>query len=138
MAKKKTLPKTLKQKAVSLFSTEKEEYLYYLNEYKKNFLPEEYNQLELPDHLCDDSIDHYMSITTRGDGKSFNYISAVAYLCYHLNMGATLLVRHFTLQDKMKELIEDIFQTIKWFDFNDNYHYRTTSDYIIISIGDIS
>lgn len=136
MSKKKTLPKTLKQKAVSLFSSEKEEYLYYLKEYKKNYLPEEYNQLELLDHLCDEDLDHYMSITTRGDGKSFNYISAVSYLCYHLNMGATLLVRHFTLQDKMKELVEDIFQTIKWFDFNDNYHYRTTSDYIIISIGD--
>lgn len=136
MAKKKTIPKSLKQKAVSLFSTEEEEYMYYLNEYKKNYLPEEYNQLELLDHLCDNSIDHYMSITTRGDGKSFNYISAVAYLCYHLNMGCTLLVRHFTLQDKMKELIEDIFQTIGWFNFNDNYHYRTTSDYIIISIGD--
>ena len=136
MAKKKTLPKTLKQKAVSLFSNEKEEYLYYLNEYIENYLPPEYNQLELLFHLCDEDIDHFMSITTRGDGKSFNYISAVAYLCYHLNMGSTLVVRHFTLQDKMKELVEDIFQTIGWFDFNEYYHYRTTSDYIIISIGD--
>ena len=35
MAKKKTLPKTLKQKAVSLFKNEKEEYAYYLKEYNK-------------------------------------------------------------------------------------------------------
>ena len=35
MAKKKTLPKTLKQKAVSLFKNEKEEYAYYLKEYKE-------------------------------------------------------------------------------------------------------
>lgn len=137
MAKKKTkIQKTLIQKAVSLFSTEQEEFDYYLKEYKKKYLPQEYNQLELLDHLCDDSIDHYMSITTRGDGKSFNYISAVAYLCYHLNFGCTLLVRHFTLQDKMKELVEEIFQTIGWFNFNENYRFRTTSDYIIISIGD--
>ena len=33
MAKKKTLPKTLKQKAVSLFKNEKEEYADYLKEY---------------------------------------------------------------------------------------------------------
>ena len=136
MAKKKTLPKTLKQKTVSLFASEEEEYKYYLKQYREKYLPEEYNQLELLDELLNPEIDHFMSITTRGDGKSFNYISAIAYLCYHLNMGVTLLVRHFTLQDKMKELVEDIFQTIGWFDFNEYYHFRTTSDYIIISIGD--
>src|SRR5699024_12510163 len=86
MAKKKTLPKTLKQKAVSLFASEKEEYAFYLKEYKEKYLPKEFNQLELLDELCNDEIDHYMSITSRGDGKSFNYISAVGYLCYHLNM----------------------------------------------------
>ena len=77
MSKKKTLPKTLKQKAVSLFKNEKEEYTYYLKEYKEKYLPKEFNQLELLDELCNDEIDHYMSITSRGDGKSFNYISAV-------------------------------------------------------------
>ena len=136
MAKKKALPKTLKQKAVSFFATEEEEYKYYLNEYRSKYLPAEYNQLELLDHLCDDTIDHFMSITTRGDGKSFNYISAVAYLCYHLNMGATLLVRHFTLQDKMRDLLEDIFSTIRWFDYPQEYHVRSTSDYLIVSIAD--
>lgn len=136
MVKKKALPKTLKQKAVSLFATEEEEYAYYLKEYKSKYLPAEYNQLELLDHLCDESIDHFMSITTRGDGKSFNYISAVAYLCYHLDMGCTLLVRHFTLQDKMRELVEDIFSTIKWFNYPNDFRVRTTSDYLICSIGD--
>ena len=37
MAKKKTLPKTLKQKAVSLFKNEKEEYAYYLISLSKIF-----------------------------------------------------------------------------------------------------
>lgn len=136
MGKKKTIPKTLKQKAVSLFASEEEEYKFYLNEYRSKYLPAEYNQLELLDHLCDESLDHFMSITTRGDGKSFNYISAVAYLCYHLDMGCTLLVRHFTLQDKMRDLLEDIFSTIKWFNYPADYHVRSTSDYLIVSIGD--
>lgn len=132
----KQQPKTIKQKAVSLFKSEKEEYAYYLKEYKEKYLPAEYNQLELLDHLCDEELDHYLSITTRGDGKSFNYISAVGYLCYHLNMGCTLLVRHFTLQVKMRELVEDILQTIRWCNFGIDYHVRNTPDYIIISIGD--
>ena len=71
MSKKKTLPKTLKQKAVSLFKNEKEEYAYYLKEYKEKYLPSEFYQLELLDELCNDEIDHYISITSRGDGKSF-------------------------------------------------------------------
>ena len=47
--KKKTLPKTLKQKAVSLFKNEKEEYAYYLKEYKEKFLPSEFKQPQLLD-----------------------------------------------------------------------------------------
>ena len=64
MSKKKTLPKTLKQ------------YAYYLKEYKEykeKYLPEEFNQLELLDELCNDEIDHYISIKSRSNGKSFNY-----------------------------------------------------------------
>lgn len=132
----KQQPKTIKQKAASLFKSEKEEYAYYLKEYREKYLPAEYNQLELLDHLCDEDLDHYLSITTRGDGKSFNYISAIGYLCYHLNIGCTLLVRHFTLQVKMRELVEDILQTIRWCNFGIDYHVRNTPDYIIISIGD--
>ena len=64
---------------------EKEEYAYYLKEYKEykekylpkeykeKYLPEEFNQLELLDELCNDEIDHYISIKSRGNGKSFNY-----------------------------------------------------------------
>ena len=62
---------------------EKEEYAYYLKEYayylkeykeyKEKYLHEEFNQLELLDELCNDEIDHYISIKSRGDGKSFKY-----------------------------------------------------------------
>ena len=122
MAKKKTLPKTLKQKAVSLFSSEEEEYKYYLKEYREKYLPEEYNQLELLDELLNPDIDHYMSITSRGDGKSFNYISALGYLSSMMEQftGICLIVRHFTLQDKMRELVEEILQTTGWCDFKND------------------
>ena len=64
---------------------EKEEYAYYLKEYKEykekylheeykeKYLHEEFNQLELLDELCNDEIEHYISIKSRGNGKSFNY-----------------------------------------------------------------
>src|SRR5699024_11754779 len=82
MAKKKTLPKTLKQKAVSLFASEKEEYAFYLKEYKEKYLPKEFNQLELLDELCNDEIDHYMSITSRGDRKSTRLNSSHVSISY--------------------------------------------------------
>ena len=39
------------------------------------YTPEEFNQLELLDELCNDEIVHYISIKSRGNGKSFNYIN---------------------------------------------------------------
>lgn len=123
-------------KAKNLFKKDpKEAYAETLARYKQQYLPPQYNQLELLDELCNDSIDHYISITTRGDGKSFNYISAVGYLCYHLNMGCLILVRHWALQDKMRELIEDIIATVHWIDPNE-LRFKSNSDYITIYLGD--
>lgn len=118
-----------------VFKDEKAEYKYYLEEYKKNYLPVEYNQLELLDQLCNDELDHYVSITTRGDGKSFNYIGCLLYLSYKLDLGLTLIVRHWTLQDKMRELVEQILQTIEFEDYNESYNFRVTSDYITIELN---
>ena len=83
---------------------EKEEYAYYLKEYKEykeKYLPTEFNQLELLDELCNDEIVHYMSITSRGDGKSFNYISAVGYLSY-------LEIEQYQKQQKSNDTEVDI------------------------------
>ena len=76
-----------------------------------------------------------MSITSRGDGKSFNYISALGYLSSMMEQftGICLIVRHFTLQDKMREL-EEILQTTGWCDYKNDYTYRANSDYIIVTI----
>lgn len=125
---------TIIQKAVEkvkmTFASEEEEYQYYLKKYRDNFLPEEYNQLELLDRLTDTSIDHLMSITTRGDGKSFNYISCLGYLAYNLNMPTLLIVRHWTLQDKMRDLVEEIIRTTGWGDIQ-GIQWETNTDYMI-------
>lgn len=118
------------EKVKLVFATEEEEYQYYLKKYKENYLPKEYNQLELLNKLTDESIDHYMSITTRGDGKSFNYISCMGYLAYHLEMPTLLLVRHWTLQDKMRDLVEEIIRTTGWGDIQ-GIQWETNTDYMI-------
>lgn len=110
-------------------------YLKKLKEYKTNYLPEKYNQLELLDRLCDTELDYYISITNRGDGKSFNYPSALLYLSYHLDIGVTFVVRHYTLQQRVKELIEEILLTLNWADASQLW-FRNTDDYIICGLGE--
>lgn len=106
-----------------------------LKKYKKNYLPPQYNQLELLDHLCDTDLDFYLSITNRGDGKSFNYPSALLYLSYYLDIGVTFVVRHYTLQQRIKELIEEILITLNWFDPNQLW-FRNTDDYVTVGIAE--
>lgn len=110
-------------------------YLKELAKYKKNYLPKMYNQLELLDELCNTELDYYISITNRGDGKSFNYASALLYLSNNLDIGVTFVVRHYTLQQRVKELIEEILITLKWIDVSQLW-FRNTDDYIIVGLGD--
>lgn len=110
-------------------------YLKELAKYKKNYLTKMYNQLELLDELCNTELDYYISITNRGDGKSFNYASALLYLSNSLDIGVTFVVRHYTLQQRVKELIEEILITLKWVDVSQLW-FRNTDDYIIVGLGD--
>lgn len=106
-----------------------------LKKYKKKYLPKKYNQLELLDELCNPEIDFYLSITNRGDGKSFNYPSSLLYLSYHLDIGVTFVVRHFTLQQRIRELVEEILVTLNWYDVSQLW-FRNTDDYIVIGLGE--
>ena len=60
---------------MSIFKKESKEdqLIKYLNKCRKN-IPEKYNHGLLLDYLCDDRVDLLFSITTRGDGKTFNYL----------------------------------------------------------------
>lgn len=117
------------------FGNDQQVYDAVLKEYRDNYLPPEYNQLELLDQLCNDTIDHYISITTRGDGKSFNYIGAMSYLGYYLGLRSVLLVRHWSLQNAMKDLVETVLRTIKWCEMS-SVSWQTNTDYLICYIED--
>ena len=117
-----------------VFASEEEQYQSVLAEYKEKYLPPEYNQLELLDKLTDDTIDHYISITTRGDGKSFNYISALGYIAYQLDLPSMLIVRHWTLQNAMQDLVMTVLSTTGWCDVS-KITWETTTDYLICIYG---
>lgn len=132
---KQTPMTTIVNKLKKTFGNEEEVFQAVLAEYRTKYLPPEYNQLELLNKLTDDSIDHYISITTRGDGKSFNYISALGYIGYYLDMPTILLVRHWSLQNAMHDLVNTVLQTIGWCK-DAKIAWQTNTDYLICYVND--
>lgn len=80
----------------------------YVNEFRKNNVPKKYNQIELMNHLTDDNLDHYFSISNRADGKSFNYIHFLLNLSNDFNVGFMLISRKYTLRHSYISLIQKI------------------------------
>lgn len=76
-------------------------------------IPEQYNQAELAEFILDDDIDLLMSITTRGDGKSFQYFNLLINLAIkYEDFKLTIVARHYTLRLAYANLIEEIIQTV--------------------------
>lgn len=80
----------------------------YVNEFRKNNVPKKYNQIELMNHLTDENLDHYFSISNRADGKSFNYIHFLLNLSNDFNVGFMLISRKYTLRHSYISLIQKI------------------------------
>lgn len=123
----------IKKSAQAIVQDEETYFKSLLKEYREKYLPLEYNQLHLLDELLNGDIDWFISVTSRGDGKSFNYTGALAFLCYHLKFGCAFIVRHWTLQEKARTLISDVVDTIGMFSSED-LTYKNDTDYIIIYI----
>lgn len=80
----------------------------YLNDFRKNYVPERYNQIKLLDELANPEIDHYLSISNRTDGKSFNYIHALLNIAIDYDIGLFFLTRNMMLRVSYQKLIEEI------------------------------
>lgn len=114
--------------------TEIKEFQNFVTKFRKS-IPEQYNQIELVDHLMNTELDFYISISNRSDGKTFNYIAFFMKLAIEFDIKFTLLARHHTLRDAYRELLERI--CIEQKHFNDhNLFFRNTQDYIAVGYGD--
>ena len=79
-------------------------------------IPKEYNQLKIFDYLNDKDISQLFTITTRGDGKTYNTLYACAMLSKDLDFCTGIIVRHDELKTPMMLQIEDIYFSFKDFD----------------------
>ena len=80
----------------------------YIEDFRVHNIPERYNQIRLLDELANPEIDHYISISNRTDGKSFNYIHALLNIAIDYDIGLFFLTRNMMLRFSYQTLIEEI------------------------------
>ena len=114
---------------------DRELYTQKLSYYRENYIPEEYNQAELLNHLLNPELDHYIDISSRGDGKSFNYFGALLYLSIEIDLKPMFMVRHYELQAKIRDFIRKVTQTIEYFD-PEKLYFVSSIDYITVGYND--
>lgn len=85
-----------------------EQFQQYLVDFRKYHIPERYNQIEMLNHLSDHELDHFVSITNRTDGKSFNYIHALLNIAIDYDLGIMFICRNMMLRLSYQTLIEEI------------------------------
>ena len=84
-------------------------YKNYIEQFRKKHIPKRYNQVKLLDHLDDPEIDHFISISSRTDGKSINYVHALLNIAIDYNLGLMFISRNMMLRQSYQTLLEDIF-----------------------------
>ena len=88
--------------------TEKDLIKNFIEQFRMKHIPERYNQIYLLDELCNDDIDHYISISNRTDGKSFNYIHAFLNIAINYGIKLSFFSRNTMLRISYQTLIEEI------------------------------
>lgn len=99
----------IKKKTEKQLEKERQDIIKYLNKSIIPRIPKQYNHLELLTHLFDDDNQILTSITTRGDGKSYNFFNALMQISIKFNdFKFMLIARHFTIQQSYYTLLEKI------------------------------
>lgn len=116
--------------------SELEKHIEYNNDFREKYIPKKYNQIELVDHLTDDSLDHYISISNRTDGKSFNYINYFIDYAIRTGVGFTLIARHYTVRYSYQKLIQETFEVLgEKYDIR-KLHFVRNDFYILVGYAD--
>lgn len=102
----------------------------YNAQFRKKYIPKRYNQIELVDQLENEDLDHYISISNRSDGKSFNYMHYFIRLSMDFKVNFMLVARHFTLRKSYVQMIRKI--VTKCNDINgDMIRFRNDNDFYV-------
>lgn len=106
-----------------------------LENFRKNFIPPQYNQVEILDYLVDDEVDLLVTISTRTDGKTFNYFGAILDLCINLPIGFAIYANHFTIRNRYADTIKELLEFFPCFD-STKFYIERTDDYLLCFYGE--
>lgn len=119
----------------TLFPTEEQKFQSYVSDYREKNIPIRYNQIKLMEYLTDDDLDHYVSISNRADGKSFNYMGFLLKFSVDYEVGFTFIVRHYTVRKPVQQLIQKIIDTNDHFEPHD-FIFMSTDFYTVLIYKD--
>lgn len=110
----------MKEKIQEWFNpTDEQVYQKFINDFRKKHIPIRYNQVKLLDELNNPNIDHFISISNRTDGKSFNYIHALLHISITYGIGLSFFSRNMMLRVSYQTLLEEIIDQSTIYDRED-------------------
>lgn len=118
-----------------IFPNDEQKFQKYVKDYRENNIPIRYNQIKLMNHLTSPDLDHYVSISNRADGKSFNYLGFLLKFAVDYEVGFTFLVRHYTVRRAGEQLIQKIIDTNEHFNPRD-FIFMSTDFYTVLLYQD--
>src|SRR5690625_896194 len=126
----------MKDKIKKLFNpTEDDIYQDFLKQFRKDHIPEQYNQVKMLDELNNPEIDHFISISNRTDGKSINYVHALLKIAIDYEIGLSFFSRNMMLRTSYQELINDILDISTIFDRRD-FNFVRSQYYVSLNYKD--
>lgn len=115
--------------------TPDQQYKRYIDKFRKNHIPPRYNQIKLLDELNNPDIDHFISISNRTDGKSFNYIHALLNIAIEYDIGISFYSRNMMLRVSYQQLIDEIIEASTIFDRKD-FNFIRQQYYVTLNYKD--
>ena len=88
--------------------TDEKSFLKYRDWFLRNHVPKEYNQLELTEELFNEEIVHYISISNRRDGKSFNYVHFFMNFAIETDVAFSLICRNWTVKALLQDFVRRV------------------------------
>lgn len=96
---------------------------------ERKTIPKQYNKVNLLDYLFDSDIDMMTSITTRGDGKTYGYLSMLIKIATLVPEFKFMLVaRHYTLRTAYWQILDKIVAEMGY--NNRDVAFKRADDYI--------
>lgn len=122
MGLKDGINKVIRSFSMTEKERQKQELLDFIEDYRNNNIDEGYNPIHGLDQLTNDDVDYILSISNRGDGKTYGYLGCLCAIAYHFDLPLLLLQRHWTLREgAVDELVTVIEERNALPDFSNYY-----------------